>query len=177
MNSICGLDCPMHSKGRLQRMRRNRRPSVPRRVCHCVLLPKQGHGHCGDCSGGDCELKEALIAEFNALGIEDIAKVTDLNALKGSYINLEYTLPSGQAAKLLDDEKIYLGNQICKQDSGRCYGLAADEDHLLVCEYGDGGADAEIILFRKRKMTHGDRIVPSFCNVVFFSSEQMRIPA
>ena len=74
-------------------------------------------------------------------------------------------------------KKIYLGNQICKQDSGRCYGLAADEDHLLVCEYGDGGADAEIILFRKRKMTHGDRIVPSFCNVVFFSSEQMRIPA
>lgn len=56
-----------------------------------------------------------------------------------------------QAAKLLDDEKIYLGNQICKQDSDRCYGLAADEDHLLVCEYGDGGADAEIILFQKRR--------------------------
>lgn len=152
MNSICGLDCTQCTlkdacKGCAATGGHPFRGG-------CVIASccqNRGRGHCGDCSGGDCELKEALIAEFNALGIEDMAKVTDLNALKGSYINLEYTLPSGQAAKLLDDEKIYLGNQICKQDSDRCYGLAADEDHLLVCEYGDGGADAEIILFQKRR--------------------------
>ena len=72
-----------------------------------------------------CELKEQLIAEFNALGIEDMEEVKNLNALTGSYINLKYTLPNGQAVKLLDDSKVYLGNQICKKGSDRCYGLAA----------------------------------------------------
>ena len=78
-------------------------------------------------------------------------KVTRLNALIGSYINVEYALPSGQTVKLLNDGKVYLGNQICKKGSDRCYGLAADENHLLVCEYGENGSDAEIILYKKRK--------------------------
>ncbi|HOD93933.1 MAG TPA: hypothetical protein PL054_08675 [Clostridia bacterium] len=38
-----------------------------------------------------------------------MGKVTRLNTLKGSFVNLEYTLPSGQAVKLLDDNKIYIG--------------------------------------------------------------------
>ena len=77
-------------------------------------------------------------------------EVTDLNALLGSYINLEYTLPNGQAIKLWKDEKIYLGNQLCKKNSNRCYGLAADENYLLVCESGYDGSDAEIIVYKKR---------------------------
>lgn len=97
-----------------------------------------------------CELQKQLIAEFNALGIEDMEEVKNLNTLTGSYINLEYTLPSGQVVKLLDDSKVYLGNQICKKGSDRCYGLAADENHLLVCEYGENGSDAEVILYKKR---------------------------
>ena len=60
-------------------------------------------------------------------------EVTSLNALKGSFVNLEYTFPSGQTVKLFDDDKLYLGNQICKKGSNRCYGLAADENNLLVC--------------------------------------------
>ena len=91
-----------------------------------------------------------MIAEFNALGIEDMEEVTGLNAQLGDYITLEYTLPNGQAVKLWKDEKIYLGNQLCKKNSSRCYGLTADEDYLLVCEYGDDGSDAEIIVYKKR---------------------------
>ena len=91
-----------------------------------------------------------MIAEFNALGIEDMEEVTGLNALLGAYINLEYTLPNGQAVKLWKHEKIYLGNQLCKKNSSRCYGLTADENYLLVCEYGDDGSDAEIIVYKKR---------------------------
>ncbi|MBS6447724.1 MAG: DUF3795 domain-containing protein [Clostridiales bacterium] len=120
----------------------------------CVVAACCGNescGHSGKFSENDCELKEQLIAEFNALGIEDMEKVTRLNALIGSYINVEYALPSGQTVKLLNDGKVYLGNQICKKGSDRCYGLAADENHLLVCEYGENGSDAEIILYKKRK--------------------------
>ena len=78
-------------------------------------------------------------------------KVTGLNALHGAYINLQYTLPGGQKIKFWDDDRIYLGNQICKKNSNRCYGLTADENYLLVCEYGDNGSDAEIIVYKKRR--------------------------
>lgn len=98
-----------------------------------------------------CRLKEQLIAEFNELGIEDMEKVTGLNALKGAFVNLEYTLPGGERIKLWDDGRIYLGNQICKKGSDRCYGLTADENYLLVCEYGAGGSDAEIVVYKRRR--------------------------
>ena len=110
----------------------------------------KGCENCGKFFESQCELKERLISEFNELGIEDMEKVTSLNALRGSFVNLEYTLPSSDTIKFWDDNKIYLGNQICKKGSDRCYGLTADENYLLVCEYGDGGADAEIITYKKR---------------------------
>ena len=91
------------------------------------------------------------MAEFNALGIPDMPEVCCLYALKGSFINLAYPLSNGQTIQLLEDSKTYLGNQLCKAGSARCYGLAADESHLLVCEYGDNGSDPKIILYQKRR--------------------------
>lgn len=122
----------------------------------CMLAAccgSKGYGSCDECRNqteGVCGLKKQLIAEFNALGIEDMEEVKDLNALNGAYINLEYTLPGGQAAKLWDESRIYLGNQLCKKGSDRCYGLTADENYLVVCEYGNEGEDAEIVVFRRR---------------------------
>lgn len=104
----------------------------------------------GCASDAQCALKKRLIGEFNALGIRDMGEVTDLNALRGAYVNLQYTLPGGQKIKFWDDDRIYLGNQICKKNSDRRYGLTADENYLLVCEYGQNGADAEIIVYKKR---------------------------
>lgn len=110
-----------------------------------------GCGNSGKCFESSCRLKEKLIAEFNALGIRDMEEVTDLNALWGGYVNLEYTLPSGQTIRFWDDDRIYLGNQICKKNSDRCYGLTADENFLLVCEYGQNGSDAEIVVYKRRQ--------------------------
>lgn len=104
-------------------------------------------------SGGEkCFLtyKDQIIEEFNDLGISDMPKITELCQLPGVTINLEYTLPNGQKAKMLDDKKIYLGYQVEKKNSNRCYGLVADSDYLLVCEYGCNGANPEIIVFKKR---------------------------
>lgn len=94
--------------------------------------------------------KKALIDEINALGIKDLS-ITDLHLLNGFYINLEYPLPNGKAVKLLADENIYWGNQIERPDSERCYGLAADDRFLLICEYGCAGSNPEILLYPKRK--------------------------
>ena len=94
-------------------------------------------------------LKTKIIEEFNSLGIEGLY-LTDLNLLSGSYINLEYTLPNGQKVKLLEDDKMYLGNQVEVEGKERCYGVVADENYLLVCEYGCNGSDPEIVIYKRR---------------------------
>ena len=103
-----------------------------------------------DKTNGLLEAKKALIEESNALGIENLY-VQDLNLLPGSFVNLEYRLSNGQTVKLLEDDKMYWGNQVEIPGNERCLGLAADEGYLLVCEYGCAGADPEIILYRKRQ--------------------------
>ena len=97
------------------------------------------------------EFKEKLIEEFNELKIPGMSEVTDLCALVGSFVNLEYTLPNGQAVKFLDDNSVYLGNQLeCKLGEGRCFGIVAGMEFLMVCTYGENGADPELVLYKKR---------------------------
>lgn len=109
-------------------------------------------GDCGDFSKNICQLKKQLMDEFNALSIPGMPPVTDLYALVGSFVNLEYTLPGGQRVKFWDDSRIYLGNQLPKAGSDRCYGLTADENWLLVCEYGENGEAPQIVVFRRRAL-------------------------
>lgn len=91
-----------------------------------------------------------MVQEFNSLGIKDL-KVKDLNLLNGFYVNLEYPLPNGQSVKLLEDDKVYLGNQIEIPGSSRCYGIVADEEFLLVCECGCYGTAPQIVVYKRRK--------------------------
>ncbi|MDE6722768.1 MAG: DUF3795 domain-containing protein [Eubacterium sp.] len=151
MKTICGIDC--NECGLKENCggcaETNGRPFGG----SCMIAECSTNNGCTECSASCssvCRLKAQLIEEFNALGIEDMEKVTNLNALRGSFVNLEYTLASGQTIKFWDDNRIYLGNQICKKNSDRCYGLTADENYLLVCEYGENGAEPEIVVFKKR---------------------------
>lgn len=142
MKSVCGIDC---TKCELNS------------TCH-GCLKTNGRPFGADCVVAVCcqkgehalsELKEKLIAAIRALDIPDMGELTDLNALKGSFINIEYTLPNGQSVKFWDDNKIYLGNQLPKKGSNRCYGIAADEKYLMISEYGDYGSDAEIVIWKR----------------------------
>ena len=97
------------------------------------------------------EFKQTLIGEFNGLGIPGMPKINELYALVGKYVNLEYPLPSGGTVKFLDDNSMYLGNQVeCELGEGRCYGMVAGLDFLLVCEYVENGANPEIVLYLRR---------------------------
>ncbi len=116
-----------------------------------VCCDEKGCDNCGRAFEAPCRLKEELIAEFNALGIEDMEEVKGLNALSGAFVNVAYKLPGGQEIRFWDDSRIYLGNQLCKKGSDRCYGLTADENYLLVCEYGEDGSDAEIVIYKRRR--------------------------
>lgn len=150
MKAICGLDCETcwmrkNCKGCAET---NGRPfggtCMLSACCH-----EKGHEACEHCASKPCELQGRLIAAFNALNIPDMDEVKHLNALHGAYINLEYTLPSGQTIKIWDDDRVLLGNQLEKHGSSRCYGIAGDEHYLTVSEYGENGANAELIIFKK----------------------------
>ena len=97
------------------------------------------------------EFKKKLIDEINALHIEGMPKVENLNALVGGYINLEYRLPNGKYAKFLDDGVTYLGNQLeCEFGGDRCFGIAANMDFILVCTYEANGTNPELVIYKKR---------------------------
>ena len=98
--------------------------------------------------------KKQLVEEFNDLNIMGMPEITDLYALNGAYVNLEYPFPNKKNVKLLDDNEIYLGNQVeCEFNDGeaiKCYGLVAGMDFLLVSEYGENCTDPEIVVYKKR---------------------------
>jgi hypothetical protein len=144
MVSICGADCCSECS----------------RKDACGGCKKSdGHPFGGTCVAAEwiktggfeafLQTKNAVIAEFNALGIEGL-QIQDLHLLNGFFVNLEYPLPSGQSVKFLADNNVYWGNQIEIPGCDRCYGIVADDAHLLVCQYGCNGADPEILLFKKR---------------------------
>lgn len=152
--SICGLDCEVCGW--------KSRCSGCSETCghpfggECIMArccARRGLSSCTEC-GDRCALKRRAIDEFNALGIPDMPEVTELNVLDGAFINLEYTLPSGQKVKFWRDGEMYLGNQLERAGSDRCYGLAADDEHIMVCEYGENGSGAEVIVYRKRSGIH-----------------------
>ena len=95
--------------------------------------------------------KKQLIDEINSLNIEGMPKVEKLNALVGAYVNLEYPLPNGAKVKLLDDNATYLGNQLESEfGGGRCFGVLANMDFILVSTYEAEGKNPELVLYKKR---------------------------
>ena len=95
--------------------------------------------------------KKQLIDEINGLDIKGMPKIETLNALVGGYINLEYQLPNGKSMKFLDDGATYLGTQLVNEDdASRCFGIAANVEFILVCTYEEGGANPELIIYKKR---------------------------
>ena len=95
--------------------------------------------------------KKQLMDEFNALQIDGMPRVESLNALVGSFVNLEYRLPNGKTARFLEDGATYLGNQLaCEFDDSHCFGLVANMDFLLVCTYEENGANPELVIYKKR---------------------------
>ena len=93
--------------------------------------------------------RAALLEEINALGLEGL-HAEELYLLNGFRINLEYELADGRREKLLEDDAVYWGTQICRPGGQRYYGVASDGEHLLVSEYGPGGERPRLLLWRPR---------------------------
>lgn len=92
-------------------------------------------------------MKNKFIEEINALGIPEL-HVDNLYVLQGSFINQSYNL-NGNNVKLLDDNASYWGTQIQKSN-GCCYGVACNDDYILVSEYEKDGANPKIVMLKRR---------------------------
>ena len=128
----------------------------------CMLFRACSRKGANLCGGNEryldiiAKLKAEVIAEFNALGISGMPEVTELFPLVGDIVNFEYILPGGAKAKFFDDTRIYLAAQLEKSGQPAddvppaCFGLVADEDYLMVCEYVEGGGVPKILAFLRR---------------------------
>ena len=104
----------------------------------------------------DHPMKKVFIEEVNALGIPNL-HIDNLYILQGSFVNQAYNI-NGNEVKLLDDNATYWGNQVINSrplregqgGSERCYGIACCEKFILVSEYGKDGADAELVILKRR---------------------------
>ena len=144
MSSICGINCD---------------------ECQLKTDCRGCSETCGKPFGGACvaaeyiktggreeydRFKKSLLAEINKLLCENgIPQAEALYELAGSYVNLAYPLPSGEAVKLLDDKRVYLGAQI-EAAGDFCFGVLADTSFILVCSYGENGSEPELLIYKKR---------------------------
>ncbi len=138
MKTYCGIDCCKNCD----------------KLSECGSCEKcQGHPFGGSCvaerNRNFLTLKNQIIEEINSFGIKDLT-LNDFNLLNGAYVNLAYPLPNGTTVQFLNDNDIYFAKQIERPNSERCYGIVANEEFILICEYGCNGANPEIILYKRR---------------------------
>ena len=147
MESRCGYDCT--------------KCNINEKCKGCIET--KGHPFGGDCVLYECckekrgnfkenieNYKRQVMREFNELHIEGMPRVTELYALVGSSINMEYGVPSGERIKFLKVNNVYLGCELPKMGTDRLFGIVCDNDYLLVSEYGMNRDDAEIVIYKKR---------------------------
>ncbi len=98
--------------------------------------------------------KRQVINEINDLNISGMPMINELYPLNGAFVNLKYSLPNGKTVQFLDNNEIYLGNQVeCEFNDNeiiKCFGVIANMNFILISEYGPNGINPEIIMYKKR---------------------------
>lgn len=150
MDAVCGANC-----AECELLKRNKCKGCKNTNC-CPFGKKCWIANYIEIGGKNNfkTLKNEIISEFNSLNIDGMPKIEELYPLHGEFVNMEYSLPSGENVKLLNDNEVYLGNQAeClfnDEEIKRCFGILANMNFLLVCEYGENGSNPEIIVYKKR---------------------------
>ena len=130
MESICGADCSNCGYGKSKNCKGCKNTNGCPFGKQCFIAKYILTGGKENCE----QFKNQLIDEINSLNIPGMHKITNLNALNGSFVNLAYPMPNGKSVQLLDDNDIYLGNQVeCEFNNGdeiRCFGIIANMDKM-----------------------------------------------
>ena len=150
MNSICGANCDNCEYGKNSNCKGCRKTQGCPFGKQCFIAKYILTGGIENYN----IFKKQLIDEINSIDIPGMPKIDDLNPLNGSFVNLEYTLPNKDKIQFLDDNDIYLGNQVESEFNNgeiiRCFGILANMDFILICEYGPNGDNPELVIYKKR---------------------------
>lgn len=150
MKSICGADCTICE------LYKNKKCEGCSRTKGCPFGKKCWVAKYIEVGGKDSfdTLKKEIIKEINDLKIEGMPKIKELYTLNGSYVNLEYPLPNTLKVRFLNDNEIYLGNQLeClfNDDNNKtCFGIVANMNFILICTYNEYGTNPELLIYKKR---------------------------
>ena len=150
MNSICGADCTNCGYGKNNNCKGCSKTNGCPFGKQCFIAKYILVG-----GKENYELfKKQLINEINDLNIPGMPKINELNPLNGIFVNLSYYFPNGQYTQILDNNDIYLCNQVESEFNNgeiiRCFGIAANMNFILVSEYGPNGDNPELIIYKKR---------------------------
>lgn len=134
--------------GRMQGLRRNQGLPFWEAVLPCKIHDRFRTGEAGGPPTGDNGGSERASYPDNETGGGAIPYAGQL---------CQFALPAPQRADRpsLDDDEIYLCSQV-EASSGGYYGVAAGLDFLLVSQYGENGAEPELVLLRRRKLEAGE---------------------
>jgi len=92
-----------------------------------------------------------VIEELNALKIDGMPTIDDLDLVSGSFANPEYLLSNGTKSKFLIDREIYLGKHLdCIFGGDRYFKAVAGMGFLLVATFDINDTNPELVVFRKR---------------------------
>lgn len=150
MESICGADCNNCGYGKNNDCKGCKKTNGCPFGKHCFVAKYILTGGKENYES----FKNQLINEINDLNIPGMPKITELNPLNGTFVNLNYPLPNGLSVQFLDNNDIYLGNQVESEFNDgktiRLYGVLANLNFILISEYGPNGNNPEIIVYKKR---------------------------
>lgn len=146
MGSICGVNCEkcerrVGCKGCVETFGS---PFGGKCICAKKIM---------SCGNADYIKYKAKVAErFNDLNIEGMPKISTMYEMIGSYVNLEYCTPGGIKQKFLNDNDIYLANQVKEigpdgKPTGKCFGVVANDELMIVARYREGGEKPELIKY------------------------------
>jgi hypothetical protein len=94
--------------------------------------------------------RKQLIDEINALGIPGLPHISNLKLMKGDLVNFSYSI-HGNSVRILDDNATYWSlqeeNQLREE---RYYGIVADDNYLIIIEYGRKFKDPRLVLIKRR---------------------------
>ena len=140
MKSACGVNCHTCQFGKERGCQ-----GCPCSSCFIYEYIKTGGKEAFDL------FKQKLCEEINALSLDGLPTITDLNPLIGEFINLKYPLPNHLEVSFLNNQEIYLANQVTSPFSEeRCFGIVANMRFILIVEYGIDGENPEILLYTRR---------------------------
>ena len=150
MDSICGANCNNCKYGKINNCKgcRNSNGCPFGRQCFIAKYILTGGKE-------NYEIfKNQLIQEINKLNIPGMSKISELFPLNGEFVNLKYPLTNGDFVEFLNNDEIYLGNQVeCEFNDGeliRFFGIVVNMDFILVSEYGINGDKPDIVVYKKR---------------------------